>query len=326
MHSMRRRNTVVQRAQAWGAARRVLGATVVSGATWVVTLAAHPSEAVTAPASVTGWSWNRWALAPLTCSALVYALGTTRLRLAAPRQKAVPAWARASFWAGWGVLFIALLSPVDTISAVLFSVHMTQHMLLMLVAAPLMVLGRPVVVAMWSLPQRWRVGLMRREGSVPVKRSVTLLTAPAVVWSLQAIALWSWHAPALFDAALKDNGIHAVQHASFFGAACLFWWSLVYGRYGRLGYGAAVFYVFTTALHSSLLGALLSLASRPWYQTYVDRAGVSALEDQQVAGFLMWVPAGALFVIIALALFAAWLGEADRRAALAASGGHDAHR
>jgi cytochrome c oxidase assembly factor CtaG len=96
----------------------------------------------------------------------------------------------------------------------------------------------------------------------------------------------------------------------------LFWWGLVVGRYGRAGYGAAVFYVFTTVVHTGLLGAMLTFAGVPLYEVYqapAARRGIDPLADQQLAGLLMWIPAGAVLTVTGIALFAAWLGEAERR-------------
>jgi cytochrome c2 len=110
--------------------------------------------------------------------------------------------------------------------------------------------------------------------------------------------------------------VHALQHTSFLAAACLFWWALVHGRYGRLAYGMSVLYVFATTVYSGVLGALVTFAPRLWYPIYVRRTsqwGLSPLEDQQLAGLLMWVPSGVIFIVLGLALFAAWLGEAERR-------------
>jgi putative membrane protein len=109
--------------------------------------------------------------------------------------------------------------------------------------------------------------------------------------------------------------VHAVQHLCFFGTAALFWWGIAHGRYGRTGYGAAVVYVFATALHSGLLGALLTVSPRVWYVPYLTThvGGLAPLEDQQLAGLVMWVPAGLLLTGGGLVLFAAWLRESDRR-------------
>jgi putative membrane protein len=135
---------------------------------------------------------------------------------------------------------------------------------------------------------------------------------------MHAVALWAWHAPAPYQAAVQNEGVHFLEHACFLGSAVVFWWSLTHGRHGRLGYGAGVLYVFSTGVHSSVLGALMTFSNRSWYPIYDARAaaqGWTPLVDQQLAGLLMWVPAGLVFIVVGLALFAAWLGESERRVA-----------
>jgi len=142
------------------------------------------------------------------------------------------------------------------------------------------------------------------------------IAGPLAVFLIHMVVLWTWHNPVLFQAALTNEWIHGVQHASFLLTACLFWWVLIHGRYGRMGYGVAVLFVFVTGVHSGLLGALLTLGSRLWYPAYEARSAawnVNALDDQQLAGVIMWVPSGVIMMLVALALFAAWLGEAERR-------------
>jgi putative membrane protein len=245
-----------------------------------------------------------FAITFLTLTATLYAIGCTRVRVR--RADAL------AFSAGWLVLAVALLSPIATVSEVLFSVHMTQHELLMLVAAPLLTLGRPVVPILMALPLRRRVQL----GAAIKSRLAAALLAPVTVFILHAAALWAWHLPVLYEAAVRSDSIHLLQHMCFTGTACLFWWGILRGRYGRLGYGAAVFYVFATSVHSAGLGALLTFAGRPLYSLYAARAhthGADALADQQLAGLLMWIPAGVAFLVFGLAIFAAWLGEIERR-------------
>ena len=108
-----------------------------------------------------------------------------------------------------------------------------------------------------------------------------------------------------------------MQHICFVGTSTLFWWGMLYGRYGRIGYGAAVFYVFTTAIHTGILGAMVTFAGSPLYSVYLKPAavrGIDSVADQQVAGLIMWVPAGFILTALGIGLFAAWLGEAERRA------------
>jgi putative membrane protein len=189
----------------------------------------------------------------------------------------------AAFGGALVVLAVALLSPLDRLSELLFAAHMSQHELLMVVAAPLSVLGRPWVALTWAVPPAWRGPVflaIRRWGLLEAWRT---LTAPVVALVLHAAALWIWHVPRLFDAALAHADLHALQHASFFATAELFWFALLQGRYGRAGYGVAVLYVFVTATHSGVLGAALALASEAWYPLQAERAvafGADPLVDQ----------------------------------------------
>jgi len=264
--------------------------------------------------------WDVVMLTGLVMVATLYVAGWWRLSRRAPGGRGLRTWEVAAFAAAWLTLLVALVSPLDRLSDLFFSVHMTQHELLMLVAAPLLVLGRPLVVAPWVLPERTRRGL-RAWQHPRALQAWRWLTRPTVVLVLHGAVVWIWHVPVFFEAALHSEAVHAVQHVGFFWTAALFWWALAHGRYGRLGYGVSVLFVFATALHQSVLGALLTFAPTTWYPTYVSTgaaAGIDPLVDQQLAGLLMWVPAGVVFMILGLALFAAWLGEAERRGRLPA--------
>jgi putative membrane protein len=252
-------------------------------------------------------------------------VGALYLRGAVPlvKKKVLRRWQVASFAGGWLALLAALVSPIDTLSDVLFSVHMTQHELLMLVAAPLIVIGQPLTPMLRALPSRLRIRLQagaRQGWALPVWR---FLTGPVNVWVLHAIILLGWHLPALYQAALRSDLVHYVQHLMFLGVAVLFWWALVHGRYGRLGYGMAVLYVFTTAMYTGALGALLTVSPRIWYPIYEERTaafGADPLADQQLAGLIMWIPAGVILLIVALGFLAAWLGALEGRARASATG------
>jgi putative membrane protein len=261
------------------------------------------------------WSWEPWVVVLLALTLILYAIGG--VRASRPHRRGrdarTPGWWRpVAFVLGWLALVVALVSPIDALSEILFSAHMTQHELLMIVAAPLMVFGRPLATFIWALPAGWRV---------PVGKAVPwhFLGGPIPATLLHALALWIWHLPSLYQLTLRNEGIHAVQHLSFFLTAALFWWALVHGRYGRMGYGVAVAYVFVTAAHSGLLGALIALSPSVIYPIYQQAGapwGINPIEDQQLAGIIMWIPAGVLFTVVGVALFAGWLGEAERRVAL----------
>jgi len=144
------------------------------------------------------------------------------------------------------------------------------------------------------------------------------ITNPFVAWLIHAVVLWTWHAPALFPATLESDFVHTLQHVSFLGSALLFWWAIIQGRQRVLGYGVAVLYLFTTALHSGLLGALLTFSRAIWYPIYGETTaawGLTPLEDQQLGGLIMWIPAGLAYIIAGLALFAGWLRESEMRTA-----------
>jgi len=252
------------------------------------------------------WTWKPdvFAAAALATSALLYVIGLWRM---AGAMAMPPRLEITSTCIGWLTLAIALLSPIATLSEWLFSMHMTQHELLMLVSAPLLAIGRPLVPMLFAMPARWR-------SRMAPAAALRLASSPAFVFLLHALALWVWHVPVLYEAAVLDDRIHLIQHVCFAGTAALFWWGLIRGRYGRLGYGAAFLYIFATAVHSGGLGALLAFSGRPWYGLYVQRAeGIDALSDQQLGGLIMWVPAGVVMMLFGLAMFAAWLGESERR-------------
>jgi putative membrane protein len=265
------------------------------------------------------WTWEPVTIVLLIVSAAVYVRGIRNLWRRAGRGEGVRAWEAAAFGLGLGCLAVALLSPLAWLSDVLFSAHMTQHELLMLVAAPLMVFGRPLQAALWAFSPARRESAGRQLRRRGVLRTWHALTAPLTVFALHAVALWIWHVPALYGAALAHDGIHALQHFCFVVTAALFWWGMVNGRYGRIGYGAGVFYVFVTALHSSILGALMTIAPTVWYVEHERGAAawhVDPLVDQQLAGLLMWIPSGVIFIVFGLALLAAWVGESERRTRL----------
>jgi putative membrane protein len=156
----------------------------------------------------------------------------------------------------------------------------------------------------------------RSLNSHSLNRIWRIVSSPFVILLLHGFVIWLWHIPAWFEAALRSEFVHAGQHLSFFVTGVIFWWAMLRGRYGRGGYGLAAAFVFATAMHTSVLGALLTVAARSWYPLYLARGQqwqIDGIADQQLAGLIMWVPAGVLLAMLALGLFAAWLGEAQRR-------------
>lgn len=265
------------------------------------------------------WTFDPLTVALMIASTVLYGLGVRAAWHHAGRRAGFRWWHLAAFALAMLSLAVALISPLAWLSDLLFSAHMTQHEILMLIAAPLLVAGQPLLAFLWAVPARWRPSVAGAFRGPAIAAGWRALTSPLVVFLLHAVALWIWHVPVLFEAALHSESIHAVQHTSFVVTAALFWWGMVHGRYGKAGYGAGVAYIFLTALHSTILGALLTVAPSTWYRSYEATAAVrnvDALADQQLAGLVMWVPSGVVFIVIGLALFAAWLGESEKRVGL----------
>jgi putative membrane protein len=258
------------------------------------------------------WSFEPVTVALLALSALLYAVGAARLQR---RRRPLSRRRTTAFYAGLGVLAVALLSPLHALSEVLLSAHMVQHLLLILAAAPLLVYGAAVVPVVVGLPRSIR-SLTQRTRSV-VAPTLRSLFNPIVVGCLQALAIWLWHLPALYRWGLNSSALHALEHASFLSTALLFWTLVIgAGRRRRPMYGVAIVVVFATMLQSSALGAVLSFATRPLYSVHLVGArewGIEPLVDQELAGLIMWIPAGAIYLLTMAVLFGAWLKDADRR-------------
>jgi putative membrane protein len=165
---------------------------------------------------------------------------------------------------------------------------------------------------LWALPKEWRRG-MGAVGRVPaLARAWSFLTTASIATILHGATLWAWHIPALYEAALADPWLHWLQHLSFFGTALLFWRALLQSPERERAYGAAVFYLFVTSLHTGFLGILLAVARRPIYPLQTGAAhdwGLTPLEDQQLAGLVMWIPAGFVYAGAALALAGLWIAR-----------------
>jgi putative membrane protein len=266
------------------------------------------------------WSFEPGVVIALALSGWLYWRGVRRLwhepASDASRQHGVQRWEVCCYAGGWFALFVALVSPLHPWGRVLFAAHMTQHEVLMLIAAPLLVLGRPLVPILRALPVAWARTLGTWAKAAWWLRVWRAITNPLAAWTIHAVALWVWHVPVLFQAVIDNEWVHTLQHLSFFLSALLFWWALIHGRQGALGYGAGVLYMFTTALHSGLLGALITFAAGVWYPAYAHTTqtwGFTPLEDQQLGGLIMWIPAGLVYVVAGLALFAGWLRESETR-------------
>jgi putative membrane protein len=253
-----------------------------------------------------------WITVPLLGSGLIYAIGVTRLWSRAGVGHGVLLRQTAAFATGWFVLLVALVSPLHHAGAQLFTAHMIEHELIMAVAAPLLVLARPGAGFLWAFPRRIRrrIGWALRANGI--QGPWRALTSPSVATLLHGAAIWLWHIPLLFDDAVVNLALHRAQHISFLATAILFWWAVV----RRSDYGPAFGHVFATMTHTGLLGALLTLAPRVLYGAQTASApawGLTPLDDQQLAGLVMWVPAGTVYGAAALAFIGLWVSRSGLR-------------
>jgi cytochrome c oxidase assembly factor CtaG len=255
------------------------------------------------------WTWDPTVLLGLLLAASLYAVGWRRLRHRSHRT--LSRWQPVAFGSGLLVVLLALLSPIGTYDQELFALHMTQHMLLIMAAAPLLLLGQPLVPLLWGLPDQERRGLGRLlRPRTPLHAILGLLGRPVVAETLFLLALGIWHVPRLYDAAEGRTWLHDFEHLCFFLTAILFWWPVVQPAAGQrsLGRMAAIVYLLPAMMEGTAIGALLTLSSQPLYATYrvaprlAGLAGLSPLDDQQLAGLIMWVPGGLIYAGCALCL------------------------
>ncbi len=252
------------------------------------------------------WSLEPPVVVPLAVSLAAYAIGLCRLRLRA-RHGAAALYRRAAlFAAGWLALGLALVSPLHEAGERAFAPHMLEHEILMLVAAPLLVLAEPLPVLLWSMPAKARRALGRLANAQGARAAWRALSGPVVATVLQAVALWAWHAPALFDLALASDGWHIAQHLSFLLTALLFWNAMARLQRRPGGWAVATTCLFATSLVSGALGAVMAFSESPWYGAYARLGGapfgLMPAEDQQLAGLLMWIPGGLVHAGVALAI------------------------
>jgi cytochrome c oxidase assembly factor CtaG len=247
------------------------------------------------------WPFDPWLFGALVVTAIIYLRGYFILRHRSQRR-----WQRGqatAFLAGLGAIYLALASPIEPFAGLLLSVHMAQHLLLMMVAPPLLLLGAPLFPLLRGLP-----GPVRKHWIAPLVRSPALtgffsrLTHPFVALPLYTVVTWGWHAPAVYDLALRAPAWHYAQHASFLGAALAFWYPVVrpYPARPRWSPWLLAPMLILADVQNTVLSAVLTFSDRviyPYYAEVPRVAGVSALDDQAAAGVLMWVPGSVAFLV-----------------------------
>ncbi len=260
------------------------------------------------------WSFQPLLQVPLLLTAALYLEGVRRVARDHPASP-VPKRRVVAFIAGLVAIEIALQSGVEAYDTTLFSVHMVQHVLLTLVAAPLLVLGAPITLLLRVISHE-----QRRRYVLPVlhSRIVRLLTHPVVAWLVFSAVMWGTHFSPLFDRSLEDPLVHDVEHLLYLSSALLFWWPGIGSDPGpwRMAHPARILYLFLQMPQNTFLALAIFSAGAPLYPHYatVARAwGPSVLADQQGAGAIMWVAGDLAFLAAMLGVVVAWMGDEERR-------------
>ncbi len=258
-----------------------------------------------ANAALTSWTLNGPALAVLLLTAIIYSRGWVRGRrfLRSPHDSE----RLAAFLSGLLLIFVATESPLDTFDNLYLSAHMTQHLLLMMFAPPLILLGQPTLPLLRGLPKRFVKEGLGPFLSWPVLKSVSsTLISPPVAWSAFAFSTIFWHLPKFYELALGSPFWHAVQHASFFWTGILFWWPIVQPTPAKPKWPlwTKIPYLLFADILNTAISALFVFSGRLLYPSYA-LAGASSFrpqDDQTVAGLIMWVPGSLVYLLPAFTL------------------------
>jgi putative membrane protein len=260
------------------------------------------------------WNWSLALWLAFGLAGWAYARGWHILE---QHRQWPPAWQTASFMGGMSLAFVALISPLDAAGSALLSAHMVQHVLLIMGVAPLLAVSKPLGPLLLGLPKPMgqRLGNAWR-GAAWLRRAWELLRHPAIVGAMPALALWGWHIPFAYQAALGNQWVHDAEHLTFLGTALFFWWWVLRPARQR-GSNIAVSFlvVFVVGLTSTALALLITTSPRPWYLAYSGSTlawGLTALQDQQMAGAIMWVPSALVYLCAIVGLLAGWLRHMDR--------------
>lgn len=282
-----------------------------------------------ARAALSSWDWRPEVFVTLIVLGLLFVLGWSRLRsvskMANGRRSLGAIWRPVSYIAGLLVVGLALMSPLDVLVQQLFFMHMIQHVLLIMIAPFLLMLPNPMPFLLWGLPPRARLaagGVLNRilHKESTVGRFLRKVTGPAAVWFIMILFIIGWHDPSLYNAALRNDTVHDIEHLTMFAAGMLYWWTVTGAGprlHKNLSRPAKIAFVLAAIPPNMALGAALAFSQQPIYSYYNDMPrlwGISVLDDQRISGIIMWIPGSMMHFMSALALIFLILSGEGRKA------------
>jgi cytochrome c oxidase assembly factor CtaG len=270
------------------------------------------------------WPIEPWVLLGIEITAILYLRGQSLRKTPSPsgggQGRRVRLWC---FWLGLAAIVLALDTPLEWYARVLLWAHMTQHLILIVVAAPLLVVASPWIQIWRGLPLPIRRVVARFVVKHPVmsgpRQLFALIATPVAAWIMSSFNLWLWHWPPLYDLTLRNHAVHHLEHALFLGLGILFWAQVIdqYPFRVRLSPFKRAVYVFTATVQSWALAGLLAFSTGPFYayaQLPYRPGGISALTDQQYGAGMMWVPGSITYSIVFVVCLYLWFKEEDAKA------------
>ncbi len=281
------------------------------------------------------WDWRWDVLFLLATAGGLYTTGWWRLRkqiqaradrngkLKDQQKKLAQSsrWRPTLYLLGLFFIGLALMSPIDVLGAQLFFMHMIQHLLLIMIAPPLLLITNPLPFILWGLPRSLRKKVGRGisaliSGSSPLRNRIKSATSPGVTWMLWVIAVIGWHDPSAYNAALRSSFVHDLEHLSFFTVGMLFWWHVIGAGpriHKQLGGVGRIIFTLSVIPPNMIAGVAFAFAGQPIYAYSASYLGFSVLEDQKLGGVIMWVPGSMMYIVAALILAGQLLGEDQNR-------------
>lgn len=250
--------------------------------------------------------------------AAMYIVGSIRLSMRTRGDRGF--WAKfAAGLTGFALLGFALAGPLDAYATDLFAAHTSQHIVIAMLAAPLLLVARPMPAYIWALPRpvRTGAGTALTEAALVI-RVLRFLTRPTVALPLFLGSLYGWHIPAAYNASLENEWVHLFMHFTMFAAAVFFWWPIIGPPpiRTRLSYPQRIVFLLLAVTPAALLAAVITLSNSVIYDHYIDSPGHfswSPTEDQRIGGLLMWIPGNFVFLTTMTVLFFRWFAEEERK-------------